>query len=333
MSEVKTNKITSLASNNDITLDPDGTGGISLDSSVVINESGADVDFRVESDGKTHAFFVEGGGGTDGFIGLNESSPQKMLHITKNDSDGIIILDADGTTTDHQICFAKDYGTGGVTGGNYWGIGVDGSENRLVFAYDANAQASLSADLKVTINSSGELLVGAGSFSNSSNVKRVSAGTIDSARSSTSAVNHITFHNPNGEVGSIFTSSSSTSYQTSSDHRLKENVADMTGAINRVKQLAPKRFNFIADDSVTVDGFLAHEAQTVVPEAVSGTHNEVDDDGNAVMQGIDQSKLVPLLTAALKESITKIETLETENSTQATQIADLITRVTALENA
>jgi len=79
-----------------------------------------------------------------------------------------------------------------------------------------------------------------------------------------------------------------------------------------VKALAPKRFNFIADDSVTVDGFLAHEAQTVVPEAITGTHNEVDDDGNPVMQGIDQSKLVPLLTGALQEAIAKIETLETK---------------------
>ena len=126
--------------------------------------------------------------------------------------------------------------------------------------------------------------------------------------------------------GDIRVDGSSTSYNTSSDHRLKENVADMTGAIDRVKALAPKRFNFIADDSVTVDGFLAHEAQTVVPEAVHGTHNEVDDDGNAVMQGIDQSKLVPLLTGALQEAIAKIETLETQR-------ADLETRLTALENA
>jgi nitrogen regulatory protein PII-like uncharacterized protein len=85
----------------------------------------------------------------------------------------------------------------------------------------------------------------------------------------------------------------------------------MTGAITRVKALAPKRFNFIADADTTVDGFLAHEAQAVVPEAVTGTHNEVDEDGNAVMQGIDQSKLVPLLTGALQEAIAKIEDLET----------------------
>ena len=130
----------------------------------------------------------------------------------------------------------------------------------------------------------------------------------------------IAFVNPNGFVGSIKTNGSSTSYNTSSDARLKENVEDMTGAIDRVKQLLPKRFNFIADDTDTlVDGFLAHEAQSVVAEAVSGTHNEVDDDGNPVMQGIDQSKIVPLLTGALKEAIAKIEALEA--------------RITALENA
>jgi len=111
-------------------------------------------------------------------------------------------------------------------------------------------------------------------------------------------------------VGSISNNSSSTAFNTSSDHRIKENVADMTGAIARVKALAPKRFNFIADADTTVDGFLAHEAQAVVPEAVTGTKNEVDEDGNAVMQGIDQSKLVPLLTGALKEAVAKIEALE-----------------------
>lgn len=103
-----------------------------------------------------------------------------------------------------------------------------------------------------------------------------------------------------------------TSYNTSADYRLKENVVDIADGITRVKQLQPRRFNFIADGATTVDGFLAHETQTVVPEAVTGTHNEVDDEGNPVYQGIDQSKLVPLLTAALKEAITKIETLETK---------------------
>ena len=152
----------------------------------------------------------------------------------------------------------------------------------------------------------------------------------------------------NGIVGRIRTSGSGTSYNTSSDYRLKENVVDLDGAITRVKQLAPKRFNFIADADTAIDGFLAHEAQTVVPEAVTGTHNgievwkqgeelpdgvsvgdnKLDEDGNTIpdYQGIDQSKLVPLLTAALQEAIGKIETLETQH-------ADLLARVTALEAA
>ena len=109
------------------------------------------------------------------------------------------------------------------------------------------------------------------------------------------------------------TSANSVGYITASDYRLKENVTTISNGISRVKQLAPKRFNFIADANKTVDGFLAHEAQAVVPEAVAGTHNEVDSDNNPVYQGIDQAKLVPLLTAALQEAIAKIETLETEN--------------------
>ena len=131
--------------------------------------------------------------------------------------------------------------------------------------------------------------------------------------SGSTSVNGMYFLASNSNTaGYISWNGSSTSYNTSSDYRMKQGVEDMTGAIARVKQLAPKRFQFIDAADVTVDGFIAHEAQTVVPEAVRGTHNEVDDDGNPVMQGIDQSKLVPLLTAALKESIAKIETLETK---------------------
>lgn len=134
------------------------------------------------------------------------------------------------------------------------------------------------------------------------------------------------FINGNGTVGTITTSGSSTAYNTSSDYRLKENVVELTGATDRLKQLNPSRFNFIADPDTTVDGFLAHEVQSVVPEAITGTHDAVDADGNPVYQGIDQSKLVPLLTAALQEAVAKIETLETAN-------ADMLARIEALENA
>jgi hypothetical protein len=111
-------------------------------------------------------------------------------------------------------------------------------------------------------------------------------------------------------VGSISVTVAATAYNTSSDYRLKANVVPLTGAIDRVNDLQVRRFNFLADPDKTVDGFLAHEAQAIVPECVTGTKDEVDEDGNPVYQGIDQSKLVPLLTAALQEALQKIEDLE-----------------------
>jgi predicted esterase YcpF (UPF0227 family) len=125
---------------------------------------------------------------------------------------------------------------------------------------------------------------------------------------------------------------------TSSDYRLKENVTPVSDGITRLQQLKPSRFNFIVDPDKTVDGFLAHEVQTIVPEAITGEKDAVDDDGNPVYQGIDQSKLVPLLTAALQEAIGRIETLEgmvaVNNITideQQHQLSTLAARLTALE--
>jgi len=111
-------------------------------------------------------------------------------------------------------------------------------------------------------------------------------------------------------VGSISITTTATAYNTSSDYRLKTDAQPMTGASARVQALNPVNFEWIADGT-RVDGFLAHEAQEVVPEAVHGTKDAVDADGNPEYQGIDQSKLVPLLTAALQEALTKIDALET----------------------
>ena len=112
-------------------------------------------------------------------------------------------------------------------------------------------------------------------------------------------------------VGGISTNGSSTSFNTSSDYRLKENVVAISDGITRLKTLKPYRFNFISDKDTTVDGFFAHEV-TAVPEAVTGTKDETDSDNNPKYQGIDQSKIVPLLVAALQEAVAKIETLETK---------------------
>ena len=137
------------------------------------------------------------------------------------------------------------------------------------------------------------------------------------------------------EKGNISINSSAVAYNTSSDYRLKENVNYTFDATTRLKQLKPARFNFIADDTKTVDGFLAHEVTSVVPEAITGTHNEVkvwkdgeelpegvsvgdnklDADGNTIpdYQSIDQAKLVPLLVKTIQELEARITTLEANN--------------------
>jgi hypothetical protein len=125
----------------------------------------------------------------------------------------------------------------------------------------------------------------------------------------TTAYDMINIINGNGQVGTIQTNGSATSYNTSSDYRLKENVVTEWDATTRLKQLKPSRFNFIADADTTVDGFLAHEVQEIVPEAITGTKDAVDADGNPKYQGIDQSKLVPLLVKTIQEQQAIIESL------------------------
>ena len=117
--------------------------------------------------------------------------------------------------------------------------------------------------------------------------------------------------NTNTERGFISVNQYATAYSTSSDYRLKENIVPIPNSIERLKELKPCRFNFIqGDPNYVVDGFIAHEAAEVVPEAVTGEKDAVDEDNNPSYQGIDQSKVVPLLTAALQEAIEKIEQLE-----------------------
>ncbi len=122
------------------------------------------------------------------------------------------------------------------------------------------------------------------------------------------------FQNAAGaSIGSIGGNASNASFNTSSDYRLKENVISLSDGITRVKQLSPKRFNWIVDETNTLqDGFLAHEVQTVVPESVTGTKDETNDDGSVKPQQLDHSKLVPVLTAAIQELIAEVETLKTE---------------------
>jgi hypothetical protein len=198
------------------------------------------------------------------------------------------------------------------------------------------------ASEKMRIDSNGVMAIGTTSISGSPNTSCLELKGTEAPLSiiNETAVDSgdrtsIAFRNAAGTlVGNVGVDDSSTIYNTSSDYRLKENEVAISDGMERLKQLKPYKFNFKIQPDKTVDGFFAHEVSSIVPEAITGTKDATetytDENGDEQTrikpQGIDQSKLVPLLTAALKEAITKIETLETE-------MTALKARVQALESA
>ena len=113
----------------------------------------------------------------------------------------------------------------------------------------------------------------------------------------------------NTTVGSITVNSSTTAYNTSSDYRLKNTITPMTGALAKVALLKPCTYKWNVDGS-DGQGFIAHELQAIIPDAVVGEKDAVDENGNIKAQGIDTSFLVATLTAALQEAHGLIKSLE-----------------------
>jgi hypothetical protein len=111
-------------------------------------------------------------------------------------------------------------------------------------------------------------------------------------------------------IGGISFYGSTTTFSTSSDYRLKENIIPISDSITRLKQLKPSRFNFKQYPEITIDGFLAHEVQDIVPEAITGDKDELDLNGKPVYQAIDHSRLIPLLVASIQELELRVKELE-----------------------
>jgi len=170
------------------------------------------------------------------------------------------------------------------------------------------------ANEQMRIDASGRLLVGtiAPLANNATLVVRGAAGLRGSAifevQNTTGSFQQCQFVNPNGVVGAIFTNGTATSYVTSSDYRLKENIAPMTGALSKVTALKPVTYTWKTDGKLG-QGFIAHELQAIVPDCVHGEKDAVDEKGNPIHQGIDTSFLVATLTAAIQEQQAIIKSL------------------------
>jgi hypothetical protein len=203
----------------------------------------------------------------------------------------------------------------GVAPARYEQSDSSGGVHRWFTAASGTAGGTISWTQPMTLDASGNLLVatttvpdgsqnGAFGFDNTNHYCKTS-------RNTTSVINQFGFYNPNGQVGTITTSGTSTAYNTSSDYRLKENVQPMTGALSTVAQLKPCTYTWKSDGTAG-QGFIAHELQAVVPDCVSGEKDAVDADGNPVYQGVDVSFLVATLTAAIQEQQAIITQLQAD---------------------
>ena len=280
------------------------TGALSAKGGVVFNEDSADVDFRVESNDSANALVVNGGTNR---VGIGTDSPDHAIHVVAS-TDGTGVSGDDSFVAHFQNLEAtadKSFGvkiSAGSTGTDQALTIVDHDGTNSLYSMTGAGTSSQVAN-KASVYAMN--VYHAGDNSNRYGIA-IRTGSNDGGGTNYS----IGFQRGAGNaVGSITHSGGSTSFNTSSDYRLKENVDYTFDATTRLKQLKPARFNFIGFSN-TVDGFLAHEVSSVIPEAVVGAKDAVDADDNIEPQAIDQSKLVPLLVKTIQELEARITALE-----------------------
>jgi hypothetical protein len=292
----------------------------------VLSESGGTVTLTAdEANVGSNALVVD----SSGNVGIGTISPQYKLHVRSADATSIFVV---GNTTESTQLEVLTHQDDRVV------LRSNDNGNGRALAFETGTTE------RMKIDSNGTVFFGGG-YAPDTNTKITFYATptvagLATQNTSLGSVNKVATFRANNttEIGHITCSNSSTSFSTTSDYRLKENITEITDGINRVKQLNPSRFNFITDPDRIVDGFIAHEVQDIVPEAITGEKDAVNEDGSINPQGIDQSKLVPLLTAALQEAIaliesqqSQIEALTAKTQEQDSTIASLISRIEALE--
>ena len=253
-------------------------------------------------------------------VGVGTASPAAKFEVTGGGNSGREPFAVNGTNaTDLYTTYRYNTstllgyignGAGTITSASASDFGIR-SQNALAFATGGATE-------RMRIDSSGNLLIG--TSSPPSGDKVVIQQTVATAFAQRviginngGTYRYIVFNAGAGgtQTGYIESNGTTTSYVTSSDYRLKENIAPMTGALNTVAQLKPVTYNWKVDGS-DGQGFIAHELQAVVPDCVTGEKDAVNEDGSIKPQGIDTSFLVATLTAAIQEQQVMIEELKTK---------------------
>ena len=313
-----------------------------LSGGAVINEDSNDVDLRVEGNGDANLLVCDAG---SDFVAIGETSQINggKLNIATSAEGAVLSFLCRSTTDSHQpeIVMQKsstDSGNFAATaddellgsikfrGVNTSAVSDIGAEisaqqtGTSSSTVQTNLMFSTTESERARITSDGFFFVGTTSSTPNPGVSLNPSGAIGIGNSSgNSGSSFIEFRRSATQIGSITQSGTTgVAFNTSSDYRLKENIVTEWDATTRLKQLKPSRFNFKDDKDTTVDGFIAHEVSSIVPEAISGekdgTEKYIDDDGKEqtrpIYQGIDQSKLVPLLVKTIQELEARITVLE-----------------------
>ena len=247
---------------------------------------------------------------SSGNVGIGTASPGARLDVTGASGGQTIAVRAPASAS-ATLDLA---GNGNTVGSTSFTIRQDTSGQALLFNRANTSMLFATNDTeRARIDTSGNLLVGTTSTQQSRIVSEANGTSVYGLTTNMTAGSgtrfHIVFRENSSERGSITSAGSGVAYNTSSDYRLKENVAPMQNALATVAQLNPVTYTWKADGS-DGQGFIAHELQAVVPDCVTGEKDAVDAEGNPQYQGVDTSFLVATLVSAIQELTARLEVLE-----------------------